>query len=254
MSGAALIEARGITKTFRLPSVRRETLREHLIGAFRSVPADRLEVLRGVDLEVGSGESLAIMGRNGSGKSTLLKIICGIYRPDDGSVIVRAPIMPILQLGIGWNPELDAVDNVLVLGTVMGMSLREARASIDEILAFAGLEKFANLQVKHFSSGMASRLTYAVAFQAVREVLILDEIFAVGDAGFRARCEERYVSLIQEGYTVVMVSHDTNTVASFCSRAVLLEDGRVTMSGAGRDVAAEYVSVTSQMTADGAFG
>jgi ABC-type polysaccharide/polyol phosphate transport system ATPase subunit len=251
---SALVEARGITKSFRLPTVRRETMREHLTGIFRPVPCLQLDVLRGIDLDVRQGETLGIMGRNGSGKSTLLKILSGIYEPDAGSVMARAPIMPILELGIGWNPDLDAIDNILVVATVMGMELREARASVDEILAFAGLEKFANLNLRYFSSGMAARLSYAVAFRAVREVLILDEVFAVGDAGFKARCEERYLQLIREGYTVVMVTHEPSTVESFCSRAVLLEDGHLIMEGTGVDVAQEYLQVTSHATADGAFG
>src|SRR4029077_20206593 len=120
------------------------------------------------------------------------KILCGIYRPDSGEVAVTAGITPILELGVGWNPELDAIDNVYLIGSVMGLTRSRIAAVLDRILAFAELERFANLKLKHYSSGMASRLAYAVAFEAVREVLILDEIFAVGDAGFRARCEERY--------------------------------------------------------------
>jgi ABC-2 type transport system ATP-binding protein len=251
---ATLIEARGVTKTFRLPTMRRETAREHLLGLFRPVPHRRLEVLRGIDLDVRQGETLAVMGRNGSGKSTLLKILSGIFQPGGGTVTAHAPITPILELGIGWNLELDAVDNILVMATVMGMPLREARASVDEILHFAGLEQFANLQVRYFSSGMSARLSYAVAFRAVREVLILDEIFAVGDAGFRTRCEERYLQLIRDGYTVVMVSHDVETVTRFCSRALLLEGGRVSIEGDGNTVAEEYLRVTSHAAPDGALG
>ena len=135
--------------------------------------------------ELQPGETLGIMGRNGCGKSTLLKIISGIYPPEGGTLTVRAPVTPILELGVGWNPDLDAIDNIYLLGTVMGLSLKELKGAIDEILAFADLERFANLELRHYSSGMASRLAYSVAFRAVRDVLILDEIFAVGDAGFR---------------------------------------------------------------------
>src|SRR6185436_14922770 len=155
----------------------------------------RLQVLDDVSFEVRPGEALGIMGRNGSGKSTLLKIVCGVYLPDHGRVSARASITPVLELGVGWNPELDAIDNVLLVGSVMGLTLDEIRRSLDEILAFAELERFANLKLKHYSSGMSERLGYAVAFKAVREVLVLDEIFAVGDAGFKARCEQRYREL-----------------------------------------------------------
>jgi ABC-2 type transport system ATP-binding protein len=180
------------------------------------------------------------MGRNGSGKSTLLKIVSGIYQPDAGSVVVNAGLTPILELGVGWNPELDAVDNVFLMGAVMGLSLAQLRRSLDGILAFAELERFANQKLQHFSSGMASRLAYAVAFAAVREILVLDEIFAVGDAGFRARCEQRYRALHAAGHTLVMVSHAPGIVATFCTRALLLEGGRIVLEGSGDEVAAAY--------------
>ena len=139
-------------------------------------------------------------------------------RPTPAASRTRA-ITPILELGVGWNPELDAIDNVYLVGSVLGMSLREIRDSLDGILAFAELERFARLQLKYYSSGMASRLAYAVAFRAVREVLVLDEIFAVGDAGFRAKCEQRYRELHGAGHTVVLVSHDPRVVETFCTRA-----------------------------------
>ncbi len=180
------------------------------------------------------------MGPNGSGKSTLLKILCGIYQADAGSIQVHAPITPILELGLGWNPELDAVDNVMLIGTAMGMPLREARASLDEILAFAGLERFSGMPLKHYSSGMASRLAYSVAFSAVRDILVLDEIFAVGDLEFRARCQARYLELSAHGHTVLLVSHDPSTVIQFCPRALLLDDGRIAFEGTGAEVVAEY--------------
>jgi len=254
MAEPPIIETRDISKSFRIPSVRRETVREHVLGVFRPPRVETLHVLRQVSLEVHRGETVGIMGRNGSGKSTLLKILCGIYEADSGSVVVRAPVMPILELGVGWNPELNAVDNVMILATILGMTLREARASIEEILAFAGLEKFANMEVKYFSSGMAARLAYSVAFKAVREVLVLDEILAVGDAGFKARCEERYRRLSGEGYTVVLVSHDLATISTFCDRALLLEGGQVVMNDTAENVAKTYVSVSSQAAEDGSFG
>lgn len=254
MATAPLIEARSVSKSFRIPSVRRETLREHVLGFFRPPPVETLPVLREVTLEVRRGETVGIMGRNGSGKSTLLKILCGIYEADGGTVVTRAPLSPILDLGIGWNPELDAVDNVMIMATILGMTLREAKASLPEILDFAGVEKFANLEVKYFSSGMAARLAYSVAFKAVREVLVLDEIFAVGDAGFQARCEERYRLLSAEGYTIVLVSHEPRTVSTLCKRALLLEGGRLVMNDTGEKVAKAYLDVAVRPAVDGSFG
>ena len=239
----SVIEVREVSKGFDIPSVRRDTLREHVFGLLQRQTYERLQVLDSVSFAVERGETVGIMGRNGSGKSTLLKIICQIYEPDRGAVVVRAPVTPILELGVGWNPELDAIDNTLLLGTVMGMSLKEAEASIDAILAFAGLERFARLALKHYSSGMAARLAYSVAFKAVREILVLDEVFAVGDAEFKARCEARYRELSAAGYTVILVSHDPKAIATFCGRALLLEGGRILMNGSAATVAEAYLSL-----------
>jgi len=181
------------------------------------------------------------MGRNGCGKSTLLKILCGIYPPDHGEVTVHAGITPILELGVGWNPELDALDNVFLIGTVMGLSLREVERQLDDILAFAEVERFARLKLKHYSSGMASRLAYAVAFHAAREVLVLDEIFAVGDAGFRSKCEARYRDLREAGHSMILVSHDPRVVSVFCHRGVILDGGHLVFEGTGDETALRYL-------------
>jgi ABC-type polysaccharide/polyol phosphate transport system ATPase subunit len=235
------VEVENVSKQFMIPSVRRETIREHVLDLFRARPVERLQVLDGVRFTVEEGETLGIMGRNGCGKSTLLKIIAGIYQPNGGRVVVRGRITPILELGVGWNPELNAIDNILLIGSVMGLTLRELKASTEEILAFAELERFANQKLQHYSSGMASRLAYSIAFRAVRDVLILDEIFAVGDAGFAAKCEIRYRELRASGCTVILVSHRPETVNDFCDRALLLEGGRVVAEGAPTFVAAEYL-------------
>lgn len=238
----SLIEVDAVSKAFWIPSVRRETVREHLLGLLQPRRVERLQVLDGVSFEVERGDALGIMGRNGSGKSTLLKILCGIYLPDQGRVSARAAITPVLELGVGWNGELDAVDNVLLIGSVMGLALDDIRRSMEDILAFAQLERFANMKLKHYSSGMSERLGYAVAFKAVREVLVLDEIFAVGDAGFKARCEARYRELRASGHTAIIVSHDPRVIRTFCDRALLLDGGRIAYDGTASEVADRYVS------------
>ncbi len=238
-----VLQVLSVSKSFRIPSERRETVREHLLGAFRPRRFQRLDVLDEVSFDVQPGEALGIMGRNGCGKSTLLKILCGVYLPDRGRVETRAAITPVLELGVGWNAELDAIDNVMLIGTVMGMTLREIRGALDEILAFAELERFANMKLKHYSSGMSERLGYAIAFKAVREVLVLDEIFAVGDAGFKARCEHRYHELRAAGHAAVIVSHDPRIVSTFCDRAVLIDAGRVAHEGPAAEVAEHYLSM-----------
>jgi ABC-type polysaccharide/polyol phosphate transport system ATPase subunit len=243
-----LIEVSSVSKAFRIPSVRRETVREHVLGLFQPRRFERLQVLERIDLHVRQGESLGVMGRNGCGKSTLLKILCGVYAADSGRVTVRGALTPILELGVGWNPELDAIDNVCLVGAVMGLTLHDVRRRMDEILAFAELERFANLKLKHYSSGMASRLGYAVAFAAVRDVLVLDEVFAVGDAGFKTKCEERYRQLHAAGHTIVMVSHGVPIISRFCERAVLIEHGRVAFEGTGSEVVHQYLGL---LTGDG---
>jgi ABC-type polysaccharide/polyol phosphate transport system ATPase subunit len=243
---APIIEVDSVSKQFWIPSVRRETIREHLLGLFEPRGFERLQVLNGVSFEVKRGEALGIMGRNGSGKSTLLKVLSGVYLPDGGHVRAHAAITPLLELGVGWNPELDAIDNILLIGSVMGLALKDIRRDLDEILAFAELERFANLKLKHYSSGMSERLGYAVAFKAVRDVLVLDEIFAVGDAGFKARCERRYLELRAVGQTAIIVSHDPRVIATFCDRALLLDSGRIVFEGSAREVADRYLSTLMQ--------
>jgi ABC-type polysaccharide/polyol phosphate transport system ATPase subunit len=249
---APLLEVSNVTKVFSIPRTRRDTVREHVLDFFRPHPHDRLEVLKGVSFQLREGETLGIMGANGCGKSTLLKIVAGIYPPNSGSVTVRGAVTPILELGVGWNPDLDAVDNIYLLGSVMGLTLKELKGAIDEILDFAGLERFASLQLRHYSSGMAERLAYSVAFRAVKELLILDEIFAVGDLGFRMRCEARYRELKASGHTIILVSHAVPIINDFCDRAVLIETGRIVMDGPAPEVAKMYIStVTSGPTAVG---
>jgi ABC-type polysaccharide/polyol phosphate transport system ATPase subunit len=228
-----------------MPSVRRDTVREHFTGALRRRTFEDLVVLDGVSFDVQPGETVGIMGRNGSGKSTLLKIVCGIYRADQGTMTVRGSLTPILELGAGWNPELDAIDNILLIGTMMGLTLGEARDAVGEILDFSGLDRFARLPLKHYSTGMAARLAYAVAFQAAREVLVLDEVFAVGDLGFRSRCEERYRRLADAGRTVLLVSHDRATILEFCRRALLLEAGRIRLDDTPERVVEEYARLNA---------
>jgi ABC-type polysaccharide/polyol phosphate transport system ATPase subunit len=241
-----VVAAYHVAKSFRIPAVRRDTVREHALDFFRRRPHETLRVLDDVSFELRQGESLGLMGRNGCGKSTLLKIVSGIYAADGGGVSVRGGITPILELGVGWNPDLDAIDNIELLGTVMGLGLGELRSATPEILSFAGLERFAKLELRHYSSGMAARLAYAVAFRAVRDVLILDEIFAVGDAGFKERCQERYRELHCSGRSMLLVSHEPRTIAAFCDRALLLEGGRIVMDGRASHVADAYLDMLAQ--------
>ena len=239
------LDIKGLQKSFSIPTVKLDTVREHILNSFKLKKylknRRELKVLDGVDFSVKAGETFGIMGRNGCGKSTLLKIIAGIYRPDQGSVQCTLPITPILDLGVGWNPELDAIDNIYLLGTVMGLTLSELKTAKDDILEFAGLQEFSRLELKHYSAGMAMRLAYAVAFRAVRGLLILDEVFAVGDMEFKERCYKRYQEIRDAGHTVLMVSHSPQEIERFCQHAILLEGGQIALEGSGKEVAKAYV-------------
>lgn len=242
MSDPNVLELEGVSKSFWIPDERRDTVREHVFAAFRPRPVRELRVLESVSLALRRGEALGLMGANGSGKSTLLRILTGIYVPDAGRVIRRAQVTAVLELGAGWNHELDAVDNIYLMGTLMGLSLAELRRDVESILEFAELQAFARMPLKHYSTGMAERLAYAVAFNAVREVLILDETLAVGDAGFRERCVRRYRELRAAGRSTIVVSHKPEVIATFCDRALLLEHGRFVMDGPAGDVAETYMA------------
>lgn len=247
-----VLDVQHVNKSFNIPIVKQDTIREHIFNSFRLSQRTKrfreLRVLRGVSFSVKAGETIGIMGRNASGKSTLLKIITGIYQADQGSVRRVIPITPILDLGIGWNPELDAVDNIYLLGTVMGLTLRELKTAKDEILEFAGLREMSRLELKHYSSGMALRLAYSVAFRAVRGLLILDEVFAVGDIEFKERCYQRYKEIRDAGHTVLMVTHSPSEIEEYCDRAILLEGGKIVQEGSGEKIAKSYVRLLAPDT------
>jgi ABC-2 type transport system ATP-binding protein len=243
-----IIDVQELSKSFLIPTARRHTIREHFFGLFERRTFERLEVLKSISFSVERGEAIGIMGRNGCGKSTLLKILAGIYEPEAGRVSVRAPVTSILELGLGWNNELTARDNLMLTGTVMGMTLDELEARFDEIIAFAELERFVDLQLKFYSSGMSARLAYSIAFTAVSDILLLDEIFAVGDAAFAQRCRARYEALHAAGRTMILVSHDPGVIARACSRALLIDQGRIVLLDAADKVAEAYEELLGRGT------
>ena len=245
-SDDVVIRATELRKHFRIPSAKRSTVREHFFGLLTPRRFERLDVLSGVSFEIRRGETVGIIGRNGCGKSTLLKILAGIYLPNGGAVELNAGITPILELGLGFNPLLNARENIYLAGTAMGLTLAHLDAELEHILEFAELTRFADLELKHYSSGMCARLAYSVAFRAVRDVLLLDEIFAVGDAGFTRRCEDRYRELNEAGHTIILVSHAEATITDFCKRAILIEKGVVLADGPAKEVSAMYEALLSK--------
>jgi ABC-2 type transport system ATP-binding protein len=227
MASEPAIVVEDVHKVFKLPRERRDRLKEHLVNFFRPVGYDRFEALKGVDLTVRKGEFFSIIGHNGSGKSTLLKILAGIYRPTTGRVSVRGNLSPFIELGVGFNPELSARDNVYLNGVILGLDRRTIAAQFDEIIGFAELEQFVDLKLKNFSSGMLVRLAFSVAIRAHADILLIDEVLAVGDASFQQKCYDVFRRLKAEGRTIVFVSHDLGSVKEFSDRALVLDHGRV---------------------------
>jgi ABC-type polysaccharide/polyol phosphate transport system ATPase subunit len=234
------VEVRGVSKTFLLPHQLRTTFKEHFLHPFDRTEYERQQALRDVSFSVDEGEFFGIVGANGSGKSTLLKIIAGIYRQDTGSVAVNGQLSPFIELGVGFNPELNARDNVRINGTLLGLSKRELEDRFDEIIAFAELERFVDQKLKNYSSGMQVRLAFSIAIQVPFDILLLDEVLAVGDAGFQEKCFAVFDDIRAAGKTVVFVSHDLGSVAKFCSRALWLEQGVVAGMGDAGEVVERY--------------
>ena len=201
------------------------------------------EALHDVTFTIERGECFGIIGANGSGKSTLLKILAGIYRADAGNVRVAGALSPFIELGVGFNPELNARDNIRINGTLLGLSQREVAARFDEIVGFAELERFVDQKLKNYSSGMEVRLAFSIAIQVPFDILLLDEVLAVGDQSFQEKCYVTFEEMRRDGKTVVFVSHDLGSVARFCDRTVLLENGRIEASGPTQDVIEHYLAM-----------
>ncbi|MEA2441815.1 MAG: type transport system ATP-binding protein [Thermoleophilaceae bacterium] len=229
-----------VSKAFKLPHEQYHTLKERVLHPFKFRGHDRLEALQHVSLEVQPGEFFGIVGRNGSGKSTLLKCIAGIYQTDSGSISVNGRLSPFIELGVGFNPDLTARDNVLINATMLGLTRKQAKARFDDIIAFAELEPFLELKLKNYSSGMQVRLAFSVAVQVDAEILLVDEVLAVGDAAFQQKCYEQFQRMKDEGRTIVLVTHDMGAVARFCDRAMLLERGEVAGLGEPNAIGRHY--------------
>lgn len=219
--------ASGVTKNFRIPLERRNRLREHVSNLFRSSGYRRLEALKGVDLSIERGEFFGIIGRNGSGKSTLLKILAGIYQPTRGKVKISGRLSPFIELGVGFNPELTARDNVYLNGAILGLERKQVAAQFDQIIDFAELQEFVDQKLKNFSSGMLVRLAFSVAIRAHADILLIDEVLAVGDLDFQQKCFSVFRRLKREGKTIIFVSHDLASINEFCDRVMVLDRGVV---------------------------
>jgi ABC-type polysaccharide/polyol phosphate transport system ATPase subunit len=229
-----------VSKAFKLPHEQYHTLKERALHPFRARTFDMLQAVDDVSFEVAHGEFFGIVGRNGSGKSTLLKLLAGIYDTDRGDVQVNGRLSPFIELGVGFNPDLTARDNVIINAIMLGLSRQQARERFDQIIAFAELEGFLDLRLKNYSSGMIVRLAFSIAIQVDAEILLIDEVLAVGDATFQQKCFDEFNRLKGEGRTILFVSHSMGDVQRFCDRAMLLEKGRVVEIGGAARIARRY--------------
>ncbi len=225
------IAVEGVSKDFRLPAERRQTLKERVVHPRFDRDAQVFHVLQDVSFEIERGEFFGIVGRNGSGKSTLLKCLAGIYQLDQGKISIAGRLSTFIELGVGFNPDLAARDNIILNGIMLGLTPKEAASRVDQVLAFAELEEHVDLKLKNYSSGMQVRLAFAVLTQVDADVLLIDEVLAVGDAAFQAKCFEVFRQLNAAGKTIVLVTHDMGSVARLCDRALLLEDGNLVTIG-----------------------
>jgi ABC-type polysaccharide/polyol phosphate transport system ATPase subunit len=241
-AGSPLLECRGVTKRFyayehRMTSLQEFVTRRLTRNGEKPVPKFHLA---GIDIRVDRDESVALIGANGSGKSTVLRLMAGIYPPTEGQVIQNGRVVPIIELGSTFQPSLTGAENVLLYAAALGMNRREVHDQMDGIFGFAGVEEFRDVQLKYYSSGMKSRLAFSIASCARADVLLLDEILAVGDAEFRDRCIERLHAFRETGGAMVVVSHDLFQVRELCTRAIWLEHGRVREEGPVEQITYAY--------------
>ena len=235
-----VIEARGVSKSFRLSVNKISSLKE-MITTFSQSDYKELRALQDVSFEVRRGEFFGIVGRNGSGKSTLLKVLASIYAADSGTVRMAGRLAPFIELGVGFNPELTARENVELNGVMMGLERREARGRLGAVLEFAELEEFVDMKLKNYSSGMLVRLAFSVMIQSDAEILLIDEVLAVGDASFQQKCADVFHEMRDSERTVILVTHDMGAVEHYCHRAMLLHDGEVKAVGDPGEVARRYL-------------
>ncbi|HFI0256286.1 TPA: ABC transporter ATP-binding protein [Streptococcus suis] len=238
-----------VSKFFKLPTEATQSLRTTMVNRFRGIKGYKEQhVLKDISFEVEKGDFFGILGRNGSGKSTLLKIISQIYVPEKGSVTVNGKLVSFIELGVGFNPELTGRENVYLNGALLGFSREEIDDMYDDIVDFAELREFMNQKLKNYSSGMQVRLAFSVAIKAQGDVLILDEVLAVGDEAFQRKCNDYFQERKQSGKTTILVTHDMGAVKKYCNKAVLIEHGLVKALGDPNDVANQY-SLDNTVTA-----
>lgn len=245
-----VIVVKDLHKSFRLPHERHASLKQAVINFYRRSSFERLDILKGLDFEINKGEFFGIVGRNGSGKSTLLKLLAGIYVPTKGTVKIHGQLTPFIELGVGFNPELSGRDNVYLNAAIFGLSRKQIEQKYNQIVEFAELGRFMDQKLKNYSSGMQVRLAFSIAVQAQSDMLLIDEVLAVGDEAFQKKCMRVFEEYKAQGKTVILVTHDMGAVERFCDRAMLIEDGEIVKVGDPRIVATLYSASNNQIIHD----
>lgn len=246
-----IIEVTSATKAFKLPHERHNSLKSLIINFYKNNRSFEQQLaLKNVSFKVKKGEFLGIVGRNGGGKSTLLKLLAGIYSPSKGSVVVHGKLTPFIELGVGFNQELSGRENVYLNGALLGFSHKEIDVMYHDIVQFAELERFMDQKLKNYSSGMQVRLAFSIAIRAKSDILLLDEVLAVGDAAFQQKCYNYFEELKRQGQTVVFVSHDMGAIRRFCTRAIYIESGKLTHEGTAAQVADMYTADNIEASQD----
>lgn len=240
------IKVEGVSKDFRITHDRGATIKSRFVSVFKGKKSSKAETqhaIKNISFEIKKGEFFGIVGRNGSGKSTMLKMLAGIYQPTGGSIEVNGKLVPFIELGVGFNPELTGRENVYLNGALLGFSRQDVDAFYDQVVEFAELEEFMDKKLKNYSSGMQVRLAFAMAIRARADILLIDEVLAVGDADFQHKCFSYFRTLKRQDCTVIFVSHDMAAVREYCDRAILIEDGKIKASGKPSKIADEYTKL-----------
>ena len=235
------IQVEDLHKSFRIPTQRVDSLKERVVHPFSAPDFRELQALDGISFDVRRGEFFGIVGRNGSGKSTLLKLLASIYRADAGTIRMAGRLAPFIELGVGFNLELTARENVVLNGVMMGLTPRQAKRRLDAVIEFAELGEFADLKLKNYSSGMQVRLAFSLMLEVDADVLLIDEVLAVGDAAFQQKCADAFRTMKAAGKTIVLVTHEMGTVEEYCHRAMLISDGKIEHIGDPGEVGRHYL-------------
>ncbi|MBX4197085.1 ABC transporter ATP-binding protein [Candidatus Saccharibacteria bacterium] len=245
------IKVEAVSKLFKLPHEKQSSLKSAFVNILRSKKGYEMQAaLKDVSFEVKKGEFFGIVGKNGSGKSTLLKLLAGIYVPTSGSIAINGKLTPFIELGVGFNPELTGRENVYLNGALLGFSRKEMQKMYKDIVDFAELKRFMDQKLKNYSSGMQVRLAFSIAIRAQSDILLIDEVLAVGDAAFQQKCYDYFRQLKKGDSTVVFVSHDRGAIENFCDRCILVNDGEIIETGEPGRILLRYNEVTLDQIAD----